>query len=507
MGFSMANRPAGGTITAVDAVSLLGLMPDVVVQRDASGRILFANDAYARLIPGEREIVGSRVTPLVVRAGTPTTRPDGVREVDEAIGVAGALRWFAFAETDLVLPNGQRTILRSGREITGRVISEQALEQSRARAEAASEAKSRFLATVSHEFRTPLNGILGMAGLLLDTPLSAEQTTYVNAVHSSAEAFLQLIEEVLDFSKIEAGRIDLVHEPFELEALVEGVVELLAPRAQGKGLDISAFVAAGVPRRLVGDRDRLRQVLFNLAGNAVKFTEAGGVGLTVERGADSDELVFAIEDTGTGIAPDRLQSIFEEFEQEASASRDSGTGLGLAITRRIVTHMGGRVEVDSEVGAGSRFEVRLALPTAPGASDAAPDAGIPGATALVLAPATFQAAFLGRALGEAGLRTIAVDTVDAALNALASQPVDILIADCALGEEAVRQASEAARARGIRRTIVLVSPFERRDLGSPHAAGFDAYLVKPVRSRSLRAQLRPSAPVPVAAPAARHEGA
>ena len=493
MGFADADGQGGSGAVPI-ALSLLDLMPDAIVQRDASGRILFANAAYARLIPGGSDLVGSSIRPLVVQSGKATIRPDGVREVDEAITVAGELRWFAFAETDVTLPDGTIATLRSGREITTRVITEQALGDARVRAEAASDAKSRFLATISHEFRTPLNGILGMASLLQETGLDAEQATYVHAVRSSAEAFLSLIEEVLDFSKIEAGRIDLVDKPFEIDALVEGVVELLAPRAQGKGVEISGFVAAQVPRRLVGDRDRLRQVLFNLAGNAVKFTEAGGVGLSLERDADTGELVFAIEDTGPGIAPGRLQSIFEEFEQEANPSRDSGTGLGLAITRRIVEHMGGRVGVESVVGEGSRFEVRLSLPAAPGATAPEPDLGIAGANAIILAPSAFQAGFLARALGEAGLRTSLVETVEMALAALESRPCEILVADCALGEAAVRQVAEAARRHGVRRTIVLLSPFERRDFGSPHAAGFDAYLIKPVRSRSLRAQLRPHSP-------------
>jgi signal transduction histidine kinase len=153
----------------------------------------------------------------------------------------------------------------------------------RERAEAASEAKSRFLATVSHEVRTPLNGILGMAGLLRGTRLDAEQASYLDAIETSGGALAALIDEILDFSKIEAGRLDLVSEPFDAYAAVDGVVELLAPRAQAKGLEIAAHVAHDVPRRLIGDAARLRQVLINLAGNAVKFTERGGVGLTVSR--------------------------------------------------------------------------------------------------------------------------------------------------------------------------------------------------------------------------------
>jgi signal transduction histidine kinase len=234
----------------------------------------------------------------------------------------------------------------------------------RERAEAANEAKSRFLAGVTHEVRTPLNGILGMAELLAGTRIDAEQQTYVQAIRSSGSALASLIDEILDFSKIEAGKVELAEESFDLTAVVEGVTELLAPRAQGKSLEIASMIAADVPRRVVGDPVRLRQILLNLAGNAVKFTETGGVGVRVSC-TDAGLVQFDIIDTGPGVPAERRTAIFEDFEQadESTARLHGGTGLGLAISKRLTERMGGALTLAPAAGGqGSHFSVILPLP-------------------------------------------------------------------------------------------------------------------------------------------------
>ena len=233
----------------------------------------------------------------------------------------------------------------------------------RDRAEAASEAKSRFLTTMSHEVRTPISGILGMADLLREASLDPENASYVEAIRSSGSALIALIDEILDLSKIEAGRVDLVVETVDLRRLTEGVVELLAPRAQSKGIEIAASFSAAAPRFVRADGLRLRQVLTNLAGNAVKFTDRGGLCVTVERG-EQGAARFSIIDTGPGVPADRRAAIFDSFEQGdgSHARRFEGAGLGLAISRELVRLMGGELTLADNPGGGSIFTFAVRLP-------------------------------------------------------------------------------------------------------------------------------------------------
>ncbi|MGP9821010.1 ATP-binding protein [Salinarimonas sp. NSM] len=478
---------------------------DAIVQRDAQGRVTWANDGFATLVGLPRaEVLGRAHAPRVLESRPPRLRGDGARLVDEAIEMRDGVRWIGWIETTAPGRGGAPETLRAGREITERVSSEAALAEARARAEAASEAKSRFLATVSHEFRTPLGGILGMADLILDTRCDPEQTTYAQAIKTSGAALLSLIDEILDFSRIEAGKLTLAPAPFDLAACVEGVVELLAPRAQGKGIEIAGFSAADLPARVVGDEARIRQILVNLAGNAVKFTDTGGVGVEALAEAGGG-IVLRVSDTGPGIAPERIPALFEEFEQGdgSAARRHPGTGLGLAITQRLVAGMGGTIAVESTPGAGARFTVTLPLPAAqaPVTSDAAapPPPSLAGRRMLVLARSPFEAPFVARRLEQAGARVHVVATEGETLAKIAmageGAAFDSLIVDCALGDDLARDVAAAAREAGVSRAIVLLSPFERRDLGSPAAAGYDGYLVKPVRARSLVERLaEPLAP-------------
>ena len=359
----------------------------------------------------------------------------------------------------------------------------------RDRAEAASEAKSRFLATVSHEIRTPLNGILGMTDLLASMQLDAEAQSYLAAIRTSGEALGTLIDEILDFSRIEAGRLELDHSPFDLAPLVEGVVELVAPRAQGKGIEVAAHVGPDVPARLVGDAARLRQILINLAGNAVKYTERGGVGLRVSRG-QGEAIVFSVEDTGPGVPKEQSAAIFQEFERGdgSATAAHGGAGLGLAISRALAERMGGELTLARSDATGSTFQLSVPLPAEAAPQGAAPS--LEGRRALIVAQSPFEAPFLGEQLAAVGATVERAEGEDAAMLALAQRaPPDVVIVDCALGEQASRRIAEAARAAHAGRTLVLVSPFERRTIGRSVLGAFDGWLVKPVRHASLFARI------------------
>ena len=346
------------------AKSFFEAQGDVIVRRDGAGTITYANDAFCALAgrPREELLATTFALPVEIQ-GDISNLADGTRVHDQKIAAPGGARWIAWREVSVRVDGGSE-VQSVGRDMTDRVMAERALADARDQAEAASRAKSRFLAMVSHEIRTPLNGILGMADLLGDTPLSPEQTTYLNAMKTSGDTLLSFIEEMLDLAKIEAGRLDLEARPFALAAFVEEAVELLGPRAQAKGLEICCYVDERLPARVVGDAARLRQVLFNLAGNAIKFTELGGVSIIVEPDAQPDAIAISVRDTGIGISAEDQARIFLEFEQAdgSSTRKFGGTGLGLTISKRIVERMAGAIAVESVPGEGSTFRVSLPLP-------------------------------------------------------------------------------------------------------------------------------------------------
>ncbi len=483
------------------ARSLFESQSDLIVLRDAEGKITFVNDTYCELARKQRlELIGSRFQFTVLEQGESAIESSGTRIHDQRIETALGARWIAWREALVRFDAGAPAEMQCvGRDVTDRTESERALSEARDQADAANRAKSRFLAMASHEIRTPLNGIIGMSGLLLDTVLTPEQMTYAKAVKTSGDALIALIEELLDYSKIEAGKIDLESRPFALAALIEGITELLAPRAQARKLEIAAFIDERLPAQVIGDAARLRQVLLNLAGNAIKFTTTGGVALIVEPGIWPNEISFLVRDTGIGIAPEAQQRIFREFEQadERIARSYGGTGLGLSISERIIKRMGGRITLESTPGEGSTFEVSLPLAASHNKSPpfVAPD--LSGRSVMLVAPQSIEASLIERRLERWGGQTCVVSDSEVARALLPERSWHAVLLDHALGAEEVEALAEAAKPFAPQR-IVLVTPATRQELQSGTASALTAYLVKPLRAASLAARL--AGPPEVTAP-------
>ncbi|RUV15316.1 PAS domain-containing hybrid sensor histidine kinase/response regulator, partial [Mesorhizobium sp. M1A.F.Ca.IN.022.04.1.1] len=344
---------------------LIDALGDLVVHRDRDGHIVYANKVFASLVEiDQRDLAGKTLSELGIDVGVVPEAAFSDHEclssTDVAIRTPNGPRWFSWIELSVRdRDTGAVSHRAIARDITARKRAESSLITARERAEYASQAKSRFLATVSHEIRTPMNGIMGMAKLLADTDLSPEQRTYVGAVSTSASSLLALIEDLLDYSKIEAGRFDPEPQPTSLREIADNIIELLAAKAFSKTIGLGCHVEPDVPQMITADPGRVRQVLLNLIGNAVKFTDTGGVLLTVARASteSTDRIRFTIADTGPGLREEDMERIFEEFEQSDGTSTrvHGGAGLGLAISKRLVIAMGGTISVSSRLGEGSEF--------------------------------------------------------------------------------------------------------------------------------------------------------
>ena len=487
---------------------------DGIYFKDAANRFTRINRAHARAlgISDPRQALGKAdsdfLSPECARAAVADeqqimqTGHPLVGKMERVTRGDGTPTWYS--TTKVPIYNSQRRVagtLGVSRDITELKRTEEELQAAKEAAEDASRAKSEFLASMSHEIRTPMNGIMGMTDLVLDTELTVDQRDCLNLVKVSAESLLTVINDILDFSKIEAGKLDLEVIEFALADSLAETMRILSLRAEQKGLELVCDVQAEVPTTVRGDPTRLRQIIINLVGNSIKFTERGEIALSVELMSieeDWVELHFMVRDTGIGISPDKQTSIFEAFSQaDTSTTRKyGGTGLGLSICARLVGMMGGRIWVKSELGEGSQFHFTVRLGagmTVPGTLPA-DEQSLLGLPVLVVDDNATNRLILERTLRRWGMEPTPVASAAAALAALQRanaerRPYSLVITDFQMPEmdgfdlvERIKQSPEPSSPA----IIMLTSAGQRGDGAQCRQLGVSAYLIKPVRPSELR---------------------
>jgi signal transduction histidine kinase/CheY-like chemotaxis protein len=490
-------------------------IPEGFAYFDAEDRLVLCNRQYRELI-GDFVEIGARYEDLVGEGVARGTYPEA--QDDPAAWIAARLnqhrvpsgpveialvgeRWMRIDERST--PDGGIVGIRT--DITDLKRRESELAAAKEAAEMANRAKSKFLATMSHEIRTPLNGIIGLAGMLSESPLNPTQREHVDTLRGSAEALLEILNDILDLSKLEAGRMSLEPAPFRLGELTNSVCDLVAPQCIAKGLELECCIDPLLPPAFTGDVGRLRQVLLNFMANAVKFTARGSVTLSVKRvgGPPASPMIgFAIADTGIGIPSDVLPRLFENFEQgdNSTARRYGGTGLGLSICRQLVQLMGGDITVESDQGKGSTFRFVITLPVADlprvieDRSTASELVGSSRRLRVLLAEDNTVNQKVGVAmLAQLGHHVDAVCNGLEALHAVQTLPYDLVLMDVEMPEMDGLEATRRIRAlpgRVARIPIVAVTAFAMRgDAERSRAAGMDDHLCKPIRRREFIALL------------------
>ena len=485
----------------------------IVSIADPSGHIIYANDKFcsstgysrAELFNATHRLLKSGSHPPEFYADLWQTISAGRVWQGEICDLtrSGELKWFASTIVPLLGGNGQpEQYIGISTDISARKAAEAAAQQAQAAAESANRAKSVFLANMSHEIRTPMNGIIGMAQIALDTELSPEQRDCLLTINSSADALLTIINDILDFSKIEAGKMEIERLACDLPELIAAMLRPLALRAAEKKLALSCDIAADVPARIEIDAGRLRQVLINLIGNAIKFTEQGSVGLEIRR--EGNKLLhFIVRDTGIGIAQDKQGQIFKAFAQEDSSitRKYGGTGLGLSISSRLVEMMGGQMWLESMPGQGSAFhfnlELRLAddapaaiaadVPSLPASDEAAPS----GLRVLLVEDNLVNQRVAIALLKKGGYRSVLACNGREALAALEDEKFSAVLMDMQMpvmdGLEATREIRrrEAANGEGHVPIIAMTANAMQGDRDICLAAGMDDYISKPINAGQL----------------------
>jgi len=491
------DRANGSRLPALDVLPIEGQGLIATVARN--GQLVHVSDTAqdSRYLAGATPHRSELTIPLMVKQ-----RVIGVLNIEndqaEAFSPSSVQLATILAAQAAVAIENARLHQAERREIAERRLAMSELRRAKESAEAADQAKSEFLARMSHEIRTPLHAILGTTELALETHLTREQHEYLDLTHSSAESLLGVINDILDFSKIEAHRLELAEVDFDLRTVVERAISLLALRAHRKGLDLICRVPPGVPTPLIGDPGRLEQVLVNLVGNAVKFTEQGEVNLQVNMigyDADTVQLYFEVSDTGIGIPADKQGAMFDAFNQvDGSASRRyGGTGLGLTIAKQLVELMGGKLEVRSEVRQGSRFffTLRVKKQTALGAGVPTPSRPLDlhGEAVLIVDDNAAQRRVLRELLTQLNLTVAEANTLDSAAIIAEQEPTTqhyrLALFDAGLIQsDDLSQLDRLSVPRG-QTVLMLNSDLPPDTVARYEAAGFSTHLVKPIKQHDL----------------------
>ncbi|MEM9330280.1 MAG: response regulator [Pseudomonadota bacterium] len=476
--------------------SLAEAFGDMIMDRNPDGSIAYINGSFSAFLNRDQDELKGANFPFAIGNGTSNANDAATKTVDIVhMTIDGADRWLAWLDLPIRSEANNENLVRTvARDVTQQKLSEQELLAATKKAEQASETKTQFLANVSHEMRTPLNGILGMSGLLADTKLTREQDTYVNAVHDSGIALLTLIEDILDMTLVEAGKLEIRSAPMNPHRLVEDVCELLSARAHSKEISIGSHVSIEVPQKISSDAGRIRQVLINLIGNAIKFTERGGVYIECRMNSDTEDhanggrLVFEVHDTGPGIEVKDQEVIFEEFSQADSKStrKYGGAGLGLAISRRIVQEMGGSIHLDSEPGTGSCFSFSLPVHNEEFLNVEAQLIPEIVRHVSLISENPITSKVIGKYLSENGCLVQKFDNLDSFFRQPSQEGLDAVLIDGAVAERVEYDISSQFNGdlEQVKR-IILLRPTERHQLSKYMEAGFHGYLIKPIRKTSL----------------------
>jgi len=523
--FMKAEQLANRTLELEMSADHLRLLTDVapigIFQTDADNRYVYTNPRWSVITGIAAETAKGRHLDTVIAS---ELRSDLMNQLRDPRVHRGEFSYRfeiprAFSDplvalmTAVAIPNDGGGIagwIGTIADVTAEAGAEAAMAKARDVATAASQLKSDFLANMSHEIRTPMNGVIGMADLLLDSQLDARQRDYAQMVRDSGEALLAIISDILDFSKVEAGMLSVESQDFDLRAVLHDVVDLLAGSAQTKDIELVAIVERHVPELIRGDTGRLRQVLLNLVGNAIKFTDSGDVSVRVTLDRTNSVLRFDVRDTGDGIASDKIGVIFQPFVQldTSTTRRYGGTGLGLAISGQLISLMGGDYGVSSTPGEGSDFWFTLPAPqnASSGIETPAVHRDLHGLSALVVDDSCSQRSLLVELLSEWGMDATAVDSGEEALSTLRSAsdqgaPVALALLDLSMPEMEGYGLKQSIEALGITTALVLmVGMGQGVELDKAEEMGFRAALSKPVHRSNLLRCVRSALGLPLAVP-------